>query len=137
METIQVAISDTVYAAALRDALARTAACRIVAVEAPDPSVEGVLGVDADALERLPSQITAPERVVLITKNDAPHLARAWEAGVVSVVFETDPISTALLAIMSAKLRASKTARQDSAASGASRRMAKTGPRPAEPDEGG
>ncbi len=35
-------------------------------------------------------------------------MAEAWEAGVVSVVSEQDPISTVLLAIMAAGLRVDK-----------------------------
>ena len=113
METIQLAISDASYAKTLRDVLTRSAAWKVLAVETPDPCLEGVIVVDAPALDRLPSQVENPERVVLITQNDPPHLARAWEAGVVSVVFENDPISTAMLAIMAARLRVAKPARQN------------------------
>jgi hypothetical protein len=35
-------------------------------------------------------------------------LAQAWEAGIVSVVSEEDPLSTVLLAIMAAALRVEK-----------------------------
>lgn len=113
MDKIQLAISDASYATALRELLVRSAAWTVLAVEAPDPRLEGVIVLDAPALARLPSQVEHPERVVLITRNDPRHLARAWEAGIVSVVFENDSISTAMLAIMSARLRVAKPARQD------------------------
>jgi len=49
-----------------------------------------------------------PERIVLITQRDPQLMAEAWEAGIVSVVSEQDPISTVLLAIMAAGLRVEK-----------------------------
>ena len=113
METIQVAIANASYATALRDLLARNAGWRILSVEAPDPRIEGVIVVDTQALDRLPSAIENPQRVVLITPNEPAHLAKAWEAGIVSVVFKDDPINTAILAIMAARLRATKAVRPD------------------------
>ncbi len=113
METIQLAISNASYLTALRELLVRDAAWTVLAVEAPDPRLGGVIVLDAPALDRLPSQVENPERVLLITRNDPRQLARAWEAGIVSVVFENDPFSTAMLAIMAARLRVAKRARQD------------------------
>jgi hypothetical protein len=116
METIQIAIANASYSTALRDLLARNAGWRILSVEAPDPRIEGVIVVDTQSLDRLPSVIENPQRVVLITPNEAPHLAKAWEAGIVSVVFEDDPMNTAILAIMAARLRATKAVRPDATA---------------------
>ncbi len=116
MESIQLAIADTAYASALRSLLMRSAACNVVTVECPNTRTEGVLVLDSDALERLPATIPNPERIVLITRNDPRLLARAWERGVASVVFDNDPIHTALLAIMSARLRIPKAVRQEPAA---------------------
>ena len=76
--------------------------------------------VDTQSLDRLPSAIENPQRVVLITPNKAPHLAKAWEAGIVSVVFEDDPINTAILAIMAARLRVTKAASRSDVALGKS-----------------
>jgi hypothetical protein len=64
--------------------------------------------LDQSALERLPLPLSNPERIVLITHRDAQPMAEAWEAGIVSVVSEQDPISTVLLAIMAAGLRVDK-----------------------------
>jgi hypothetical protein len=113
METIQLTIADKAYAAALRDLLVRTAGCKVTAVEFPDMREEGVIVLDSDALDRLPSEVPNPERVVLIAPNDPRLLSRAWAAGIVSVVFDNDPINTALLAIMAARLRVPKTVRQE------------------------
>jgi hypothetical protein len=77
-------------------------------VEAPDPHQEGVIVVDSDGLDRLPSPLLNPERVVLVTRNDPRHLSKAWEAGIRSVVFSEDTLNTAVLAIMAAELRVSK-----------------------------
>ncbi len=113
METIQVAIANASYATALRNLLARNEGWRILSVEAPDPRMQGVIVVDSKSIDGLPSVIENPQRVVLITPNEAPHLAKAWEAGIVSVVFEDDPINTAILAIMAARLRVNKAASRD------------------------
>jgi len=64
--------------------------------------------LDQSALEQLPLPFSNPERIVLITRKDAELMAEAWEAGIVSVVSEEDPISTVLLAIMAAGLRVEK-----------------------------
>ena len=69
--------------------------------------------LDSPALESLSTRLTRPERVVLVTHNEPQLLARAWEAGIVSVVFEDDPMDTALLAIMAARLEVGKAARQE------------------------
>jgi hypothetical protein len=108
MQTVQLAIADGMYATAIRDALSRSCAWRVEAVRQPDPSQHCVMVVDQDALERLPLPLSNPERIVLITHRDAQLMAEAWEAGIVSVVSEQDPISTVLLAIMAAGLRVDK-----------------------------
>ncbi len=109
METVQLTINDAPYAVALRDLLMRTGTRDVRCVEQPDTKQEGVIVVDSDALDRLPLPLLNPERVVLITSNDPRHLAQAWNAGIRSVVFNEDPLSTAVLAIMAAELRVPKT----------------------------
>lgn len=108
MQTVQLAIADGMYAAALREALSHSCAWHIEAVGRPDPSRQCVMVLDRAALERLPLPLDNPERIVLITRRDPRLMAEAWEAGVVSVVSEQDPISTVLLAIMAAGLRVDK-----------------------------
>lgn len=109
METVQLTVTEAPYAAALRELLERGGQRRVRVVEVPDPAQQGVIVVDSDALDRLPSPIPEPERVVLITRNDPQHLRQAWNAGVRSVVFSADPLSTAVLAIMAAELRVANT----------------------------
>ncbi|MCC6859235.1 MAG: hypothetical protein IT158_11775 [Bryobacterales bacterium] len=106
MQTVQLAIQDPAYRTALERALFDAGSWQVVAVAAPDSGKGGVIVVDARTLDRYSASLEAPERVVLITRKDPEHLARAWEAGIVSVVFEDEPIGTAMLAIMSAGLRA-------------------------------
>jgi hypothetical protein len=108
MQTVQLAIADGMYVAALREALSRTCAWHVESVEQPDPSQSCVLVLDQTALERLPLPLSNPERIVLITHKDSQLMAEAWEAGIVSVVSEQEPISTVLLAIMAAGLRVDK-----------------------------
>jgi hypothetical protein len=108
MQTVQLAIADGMYAAALREALSRSCAWHVESVGRPDPSQHCVMVLDQSALQRLPLPFSNPERIVLITRKDAQLMAEAWEAGIVSVVSEQDPISTVLLAIMAAGLRVEK-----------------------------
>ncbi|MGQ9634414.1 MAG: hypothetical protein ACUVXB_09225 [Bryobacteraceae bacterium] len=113
MEIVQLAISNKAYATTLRDLLARNPGWRILMVDTPDLRMEGIIVVDSEALDRLATTIAKPERIVLITQKDAPHLAKAWEAGIVSVVYDNEPVNTALLAVMAARLRVSKASRPD------------------------
>jgi hypothetical protein len=111
MHTIALALTDTKYARALQDLLARDAAlqdCIVRPVAAPPAGEPAVLVVDSAHLDRLPRPLPRPEKVVLVTGNAPEQLTRAWEAGIVSVVFEQDPLSTALLAILAARYRACK-----------------------------
>jgi hypothetical protein len=109
VQTVQLAISDGAFSAAVREALSRTCAWHVESVESPDPSRGCVLVLDDRAFERLIPPLTNPERVVLITRKDTHQvMAQAWEAGIVSVVPADDPINTVLLAIMAAALRVAK-----------------------------
>jgi hypothetical protein len=108
MQTVQLAIADGMYAAALREALSHSCAWHVESVEQPDPSQHCAMVLDQSALERLPLPLSNPERIVLITRRDAQLMAEAWEAGIISIVSEQDPISTVLLAIMAAALRVDK-----------------------------
>jgi hypothetical protein len=108
METVQLAVRDSRYAVSLREMLERGGNRHVECVEVPDLRHDGVIVVDPDGLDRLPSPLLYPERVVLITRNDPHNLAQAWNAGIRSVVFSEDPLSTAVLAIMAAELRIPK-----------------------------
>jgi hypothetical protein len=108
IQTGQLSIGDTVYAATVREALTRSCAWHVESVERPDPSRRCALVLDETAFVRLPLPLANPERVVLITRKEPQLLAQAWEAGIVSVVSDEDPISTVLLAIMAAALRVAK-----------------------------
>ncbi len=119
MQTVQLAITDGVYAAAVRDALSHSCAWHVESVDRADLARPGVLVLDQPALERLPLPLANPERIVLVVHKDPQLLAQAWEAGIVSVVSEEDPMNTVLLAIMAAGLRVDKP-HSPSAASGIS-----------------
>jgi hypothetical protein len=111
MQTVQLSIADGQYAAAVREALSRSCAWHVESVEHPDLSLNSVMVLDELAFARLPLPLSNPECVVLVTRKEpqAPQfLAQAWEAGIVSVVSEEDPLSTVLLAIMAAGLRVAK-----------------------------
>ena len=108
MQTVQFALADAVYSAALREALVRSGPWHVVRVDDPDPGQMCVVVMDEDALNRLPLPLSHPERVVLITHKDPQHLSRAWDAGIVSVVSVDDAPTTVQLAIMAAALRVPK-----------------------------
>jgi hypothetical protein len=108
MQTVQLAITDGEYAAAVHEALCHSCAWHVESVDRPDPTQNCVLVLDQPALERLPLPLAHPERIVLIVHKDPQLLAQAWDAGIVSVVSEADPINTVLLAIMAAGLRVEK-----------------------------
>ncbi len=108
MQTVQLSIADCAYAATIREALSRSCAWHVEAVDRPDPSQHCVLVLDESAFARLPLPLSNPQRVVLITRKDPQLLAQAWEAGIVSVVSQEDPASTVMLAIMAAALRVAK-----------------------------
>jgi hypothetical protein len=112
MQTVQFSIADGRYAARVREALSRSCAWHVEPVDRPDLSRHCVSVLDEQAFRRLPLPLSNPERIVLVTRKEpqAPQiLAEAWDAGIVSVVSEEDPLSTVLLAIMAAALRVANT----------------------------
>ncbi len=107
MQTVQLAFVDAAYAATVREALTRNCAWHVETVAVPDLSQACVVVLDEASFARLLPPLFNPERVVLVTRKDPQQLAQAWDAGIVSVVSMEDPVSTVLLAIMSAALRIS------------------------------
>jgi len=108
MQTVQLSIVDPVYGAAVREALSHTCAWHVEPVGQPDPSQHGVMVLDWATFARTPLPLSNPERVVLIGPQEPQVLAEAWDAGIVSVVSQDDPIDTVLMAIMAAALRVDK-----------------------------
>jgi hypothetical protein len=108
MQTVQLAMADSAYAAALRDALVRSGPWHVQSVDAPDPSAGCVLVMDEESLNRVRLPLPYPERVVLVTRKDPEKLSNAWDAGIVSLVSADEPFTTVLLAIMAAALRVPK-----------------------------
>jgi len=104
MSCIQLALSNTGKADLLRGLLCRSTQLPVHCVDSPSFEDVCVVVVDPPHLRMLPSPLSYPERVVLITQNDAVHLRDAWEAGVNSVVSDQDPPNTVVLAILSACL---------------------------------
>jgi hypothetical protein len=72
MQTVQLTIADCQYAATVREALSRSCAWHIEAVEQPDLSCHGVMVLDELAFARLPLPLSNPGRVVLITRQEPP-----------------------------------------------------------------
>ena len=120
MQTVQLSITDGAYAAAVREALSHTCAWHVDSADRPDPEYRGVMVMDECAFARLLLPLSNPERVVLITRKDPQLLSQAWEAGIVSVVSQEDPMNTVLLAIMAAALRVEKSPHATAASRGIS-----------------
>src|SRR6266853_2031543 len=53
LQTVRLSVGDDRYAAAIRDAAARSCAWHVELVERPDPSLNGVLVLDEASFERL------------------------------------------------------------------------------------
>ncbi len=105
MQLVQMAVSDSPFATALQRELERNGEWMVVRVDRPDLSLDGIVLVDEPALDRIGHAIHNPERVVLVCHNHSAELTEAWEAGIISVVFESDSPETAMLAVLSAALR--------------------------------
>lgn len=105
MYNVQLAVGNAPYGATLSDLLSHAESCSVTPVDKPDPQTPGVMVVNEKTLESLPEPIERPERVVLITPNEARRLERAWQAGIRCVVFDSDPPRTMALAVMAAALR--------------------------------
>jgi len=105
MTSVQLAIPNQPYAAALADLLRQDGSRLVAVVDRPDPAVEGIIVMDGTRPENLLLFEAEPERFVVITRKDAALLSRIWDAGVRHVVFEEDSPATALLAVIAAELR--------------------------------
>ena len=109
MGSIQIALSDTTKADALRVLLARSTNVPVLCLESPNYEEASTVVIDGPRFSKIPWPLTHPERIVLITKNDPTHLREAWEAGVNSVLTEQDPMNTVVLAVLASCLRANST----------------------------
>src|ERR1700683_3179570 len=100
MSTVQLAIHDQEYSAALADLLCRDGLHEVVFVDHPDLGVDGIIVVDGHRAENLALFEAQPERFVVIAQQDADLLSSIWDAGIRHVVFEQDSAATALLAVI-------------------------------------
>src|SRR3954468_9261967 len=110
MDLIQLSLDNAPFAVKLQQQLEQHANCSVLTVKCPDLSRKGLIVLDQKLVDNLPLPLSEPERFVLVTHNESPNLRRAWEQGIVSVVFESDPPHTVCLAIQAALLRLQKTA---------------------------
>ena len=109
MGSIQIALSDTAKADALRVLLARSTHVPVLCVESPNYEEACTVVLDGLRFSAESGSLVHPERIVLITNNDPTHLREAWEAGVNSVLTERDPMNTVVLAVLASCLRTSST----------------------------
>jgi hypothetical protein len=105
MGSIQLALSDTTKAEALRALLARSARVPVECVAKPELERACAVVVDPAHMNGLARPLSHPERVVLVTPGDEQSLQDAWDLGVSSVVNEQDPVNTVVLAVLAVCLR--------------------------------
>ena len=105
MSTVQLAVRDRQYAAALADLLQQDGTHDVLFVDSPRLGVDGIIVLDGGRPENLLLFETQPERFVVVTRKDAGILSSVWDAGVRHVVFEGDSPATAFLAVVAAELR--------------------------------
>jgi len=105
MPSVQLAVRDRRYAAALADLLRKDGSHDVVFVDSPRLAVDGVIVADGGLPENLLLFEAEPERFVVIIRKDAGILSGVWDAGVRHVVFEGDSPVTAFLAVIAAELR--------------------------------
>ena len=104
MSSVQMLVQRDAYAGVLSSLLEREGAYQVSRVSEPDLDRDGVIVADRQALQQFPELLQEAERLVLIAPNDPALLSSLYEHNVRSVVFETDPPSTAVLAILGAGL---------------------------------
>jgi hypothetical protein len=109
MQTIQLVLSDHTFAKRLKQLLAENGNWPVVIKDTPSFHKGGVVVLDDTVLAGLGAPPEFPERVVLVTRNEPQLLARAWEMGIRSVLYDTDAPNTVLLAVMAAYLRLPRT----------------------------
>ncbi|HYP08176.1 MAG TPA: hypothetical protein VER03_18225 [Bryobacteraceae bacterium] len=105
MQTIQLVLSDHAFARKLKQLLGENGNWPVAIKDAPSFYKGGVVVLDDAVLAGLSAPPDYPDRVVLVTRNEPELLARAWELGIRSVVYDTDAPNTVLLAVMAAYLR--------------------------------
>ena len=109
MQTIQLVLTDHAFAKRLKQLLAENGNWPVAIKEVPSFHKGGVVVVDDKVLSALAAPPEFPDRVVLVTRNVPELLARAWELGIRSVVYDTDSPSTVIFAVMAAYLRLPRT----------------------------
>ncbi len=105
METVQVAMSNGLFAKQLRTELERNTGWSVVEQQTPNLGRNGLVILDQQTLDRLVCPVSHPERIVLVTRNDPGTLDEVWAKGIRSVVFETDSPRMAALAAMGLGIR--------------------------------
>jgi hypothetical protein len=113
MPIVQILLQNDTYARALGTLLAREGVYEVWRVTEPDLDRDGVIVADRKALERYPALIQQPQRLVLIAPNDPELMRELWEHDIRSLVFESDPPSTAVLAILGLELGKARAAGQN------------------------
>ena len=103
MSLVQLLVEKENTAAALAALLDREGFAVSRSAE-PQWTEPGTIVADRRALERHPELLDHAARVVLIAPNDPKFLASLWCHNIRTVVFDTDPPDTILLAIIGSEI---------------------------------
>ncbi len=101
MVKVQLLLESQRYADLLRALLMREG-YNAVRGSAPDFTGDSPIVADREAVERFPTLLNYPDRVVLIVPNEENYLSVLWQHKMRFVVFETDSPDTVLLSLLSA-----------------------------------
>ena len=104
MKTVQVAIPDPVYADLIRSLLLEDGRHHVTVARAPDPSLDGVMVVDAGLLISLPGLANEVQRVVVMAHKQRDDLSKMWDAGARHVLFYGDPPQQVRAAVLGLEL---------------------------------
>jgi len=106
MTNVQIALRDPNYAQALEKLLESDGAHRVYVVDRPLPGIDGVVLLDEQGVDKIPTDSSLRDRYVVLARKPAfDRLAALWNAGVRHVIFATDAPQIAQLAILAVEMR--------------------------------
>src|SRR5579862_6759269 len=111
MITVQVATGDRIFASLLRRILMRETGYEVRFVDKPELTLPGVIVATESCLGDLNS-VDPTRLIIVVPPGDSAQLTRMWKAGIRNLVYTDDSPQTIFLAVLAARLRLSKAARQ-------------------------
>ncbi|HTW65550.1 MAG TPA: hypothetical protein VME17_13065 [Bryobacteraceae bacterium] len=106
MSNVQIAITNSDYAEALRDLLTADGQHQVHLVDYPSPAIDGVVVIDENILSRMTSWVGFDfDRSVVFTRKVAVGVNRLWDAGVRHMIHADQPPQVGRLVVLGAERR--------------------------------